>query len=334
VKWIPFSRQSILRDTLKEEIVTDELLAGYALGRLSGEEQERVEARMFEDKEILERLRVVEDELIDAYASGGLTEDERSRFQKYFLQSHADKERVEFARELAALASRRALSPRAKESPARRAHWSELLHIRNPWALVPLAAAVLIAIGALWLIFQTMRLNDRLELIQAQRDVQEKREQELEQQVAEERRRSQQLSEELERVRARQGIEEPTEPAPEPSARSFVSFILTPGAVRDRSSAPKLAIPSDSKQVRLQALFKTGGYRGYSAELQTVEGRVLWQRAGLTARKLRDHSSISVIVPASLFGDNDYILILKGVTSAGEESVGEYFFKVSREQSR
>src|SRR5688572_20372262 len=98
---------------------------------------------MFEDRDVFDRLRVIEDELIDSYAGGRLTDDERSRFQKYFLQSHDDRERVEFARELSALVSREARSARAKEPPARRAHWLEFLRIRNPWVLVSLAAAVL-----------------------------------------------------------------------------------------------------------------------------------------------------------------------------------------------
>lgn len=317
---------------MKEEIVTDELLVGYALGRLGDEEQERVEEIIFEDRQVFDRLRVVEDELIDAYASGRLTEDERSRFQKYFLQSKEDRERIEFARELAALASRETRSPRAKESPASRVHWFEVMRIRNPWVLVPLAAAVLMAIGALWLIIQMTRMNDRLEQIQAQREFQEKREQELEQQYAEERRHSQQLAEELERERARPGIEDQIEPVPGPSARSLVSFILAPGAARDRSSAPKLAIPPDAKQVRLEALFKTGGYRSYRAELQTVEGRVLWQRAWLTARKQGDQNAVSLDVAARVFRHDDYVLVLSGINPAGEEeSVGEYFFRVVRE---
>lgn len=310
---------------MKEEIITDELLIRYVLGQLSQEEQERVEDRMFEDRQFFERLLVVEDDLIDSYASGRLTEDERRRFEGRFLKTKEDVERISFARELAAYVSR--------DTPSKRARWLEFVRIGNPPVLVPLAAILLIAMGALWLVFQIVRLNDRLDEMRTQIDVQEKRGQELEQQVAEERSRNQQLLEELERERRRSEIEDRFQSPAQALAPGLVSFILSPGAVRDGSSATKLAIPPDAGRVRLQALFKTGDYPGFSAELQTVEGRVLWRRAGLKGRKSGENRAVTISVPANVLGEDDYILVIKGVSSAGEEeSVGEYFFRVVKKQ--
>ncbi|HWP42679.1 MAG TPA: hypothetical protein VNO14_05555 [Blastocatellia bacterium] len=313
---------------MKEEAITDDLLARYALGRLSEQEQERVEERIFTDRALFERLLAVEDDLVDAYAGGRLTVDERERFERYFLKSKEDGERVGFARELAAYVSRESKPPVSKETRSRQARWPELLRFRNPLILVPLAATLLIAVGALWLALQTVRLNDRLDELRAEREAQQKREQELEAQVAAERSRNEQLLAELEREQAQQELEAS---GSQPAAPGFLSFILTADAVRDRGAGTRLAIPPGVERVRLQALFKAGEYPSYRAELQTVEGRAIYERAGLRSRKRGDDLAVTLFVPASLFGEDDYILILSGITPSGEEeSVGEYYFRVTR----
>ena len=317
---------------MKDETIKDELLTRYALGRLTETEQKRVEEQMFADREFFERLLAVEDELIDAYASGRLAGDDRTRFEKYFLQSAEDRERVEFARQLSTFVSveSKAEKPKAREERnpfAWFASWGKIL--RNRLILLPLAATILFALVGSWLLIQTLKLNDSLEQIQMQKIAREKKAEELEQQIAEERRRNQQLAEELERERARR--EREVQPSTEPPTRSFVSFILTLGGVRGGGGTTKLTIPSDAKQVRLEALFKIGDYESYKAELQNIEGRVLSERAGLMARKKGDDKAVTLVLPSSIFGEEDYILVLNGVTSSGEEeSVGEYFFRVAR----
>ena len=228
-----------------------------------------------------------------------------------------------FARELAAYVS--------GKTPPKRSRWYGLLRADMFRSLVPLAAALLIAAGALWLVFQLIQMNDRLEEMRAERGVQEKRKQELEQQVAEAQGRYQQLAKELERERAQQEVEERTGLPSQAFSTGIVSFILRSGAVRDRSDTTRLVISVEAERVRLQPLFKTGNYQSYSAEIQTVEGRLLWERAGLKDRKRGDERVVTLLVPASLLSEGDYILILSGAASTGEkESVGEYYFRVDR----
>lgn len=309
---------------MKDETATDELLTRYALGRLSEVELERVEERIFSDRDFFERLLVVEDELIDAYASGRVRGDDRQRFQRYLLQNKADRERVAFARQLAEVVSRESVATRIKARPSWLSSWGESL--RSRWTPVLLAATVLLALGGSWLVFETVRLNRQLELLEAERIAAQKKTQELEQQIAGEREQNRKLSEDLDRERALR-VEQPRDDH-QPSSRSFVSLILSLGGVRDRGEAPTLTIPPDVDDVRIQARFKTGSYPIYRAELQTVEGRSLWRGSGLKARAAADGRAVSVSVPASVFREDDYILILKGVRAGEEESVGEYFFRV------
>lgn len=309
---------------MKDESIKDELLIRYVLGQLNEKEQERVEERMFASREFFERLKAVEDELIDGYASGQLTGDDRLRFEKYFLQSVEDHERIEFARELSAFVARESRARNSKPRFALLAGWSEFLRQRH--TLVPVTAAILLALVGSWLLIQTLRLNDSFEKMQIEKRAREERAAELEQQIAEERRRNDQLSQELERERAQLDREIP--PAPTPPA-PIVSFVLTLGGVRGSSSTTKLTISPEAKQVRLDALFSIGAYEGYRAELQAVEGRVLSERAGLKARRKGNDKVVSLTLPANMFSESDYILVLKGINSAGEEEiVGEYFFRV------
>jgi hypothetical protein len=314
---------------LKEESITDELLIRYALGLLSEQEQERVEERMFSDREFFDRLLVVEDDLIDAYAGGRLSRDESERFEKYFLQTIGDRERVGFARELAAVVTRGARAEKPGSRFKRLAAWREV--IRNRLVLIPVTSTILLALAGSWLLLETSRLNARLAEMRGEQAGKEREVQELEQQITEERRRSRELLEEIERERAGREIEDRARPEPQSSTPGFLSFILRLDAVRDRSATTSLSIPNDAKQVRLDALFKTGDYQSYRAELQTVEGRALWQRDGLRQRKRGGDKSVSLSLPANVLSEGDYILILSGITTAGEEaSVGEYYFRVTR----
>jgi hypothetical protein len=80
----------------------------------------------------------------------------------------------------------------------------------------------------------------------------------------------------------------------------------------------------------LHAPFKAGDYPGYRAELQTVEGTVVWKGSGLKARNTRDGKTVALTIPARVFAEQDYILMLLGVSHREEERVGEYFFRVVR----
>jgi hypothetical protein len=313
---------------LKDNQTRDELLIGYALGKLDEPEQERVEQKIFADKDFFERLLVVEDDLIDAYASGRLAEDDRNRFEKYFLKTIEDRERVEFARDLAALASRES---RMGSRPSR-------VGSLNPWRqnrfkLVPLAASVLLLFAVLWLVFQNQSLGRRIEHLDAEKTASHARAADLEQQIAEERQRSRQALDEL--SRAERDIEHLSQSAPRAFGSNLISVVLTLGAVRDAGAVKRVVIPASARGVRFDARFRVGDYSGYSAEIQTVEGKTLWRRDGLKARKTKDEKSVLVIVPTRTFSENDYILVLNGISSTQEQhSVGEYFFRVTRDSSK
>jgi hypothetical protein len=315
------------------------------LGRLDEPATGRVEERLFADRDLYDRLLAVEDDLLDAYAGGRLAGDDRRRFEERLLRTTQDRERAGFASALATLASRDEGKDASEDSPKRGAVAGFPSRLGRPSVILPLAATLLLASGVILLVIWTASLSDRLERLQAEKAVEEERvralerqlagdrsrEEELAGQVAEERRRNQELLEELERARrdAERGAPQ-REAAP-----SIVAALLTPGMSRSGGDVAQITAPPGTLQVRLSAVFRTGDHASYRAEVQTVEGRVVWSRAGLRARPRGEGRSVTVTVPASALRAGDYILSLSGVTAAGEaETVEEYFFRIVAGGSR
>ena len=315
---------------MRDETINEEALVRYLLGQMSEAEQEQVEAGYLGDREFFERLLAAEDDLIDAYARGGLPEAARERFENYFLRSAERRERVEFAREWLTFVSRPAAA-KTEAAPGRRVSWRESLRMKNFAVWIPLAAALVLALGGVWLFVQTAQWRRQLEQLRAEKAAAESREQELRQQVADERARSQQLLDELERERARRDLENRNQVETPPSRSGIVAFVLNLGLVRSAAEGRRLVIPPDARQVRLRVHFKVGDYRRYRAALETVEGREVWSRAGLSAQRRGRDKTVVLNVPASVLRDEDYILTLSGVTATGDPvGVGEYAFRVIR----
>src|SRR5690348_6306008 len=80
--------------------VDELLLVKYLLGKLTEEEQVRVEDRAFADREYMSALDAAEADVIDAYVSGDLSQGDRRAFELRFLTSPQRRSKIEFARAL------------------------------------------------------------------------------------------------------------------------------------------------------------------------------------------------------------------------------------------
>jgi hypothetical protein len=114
-------------------------MRAFLLGRMSEEEQERVEARVFGSDAAQEELLAFEEDLIDEYVGGGLSGPDRARFESYFLSSGRRERKVAVARAFAAGVA-------AEREPSKRA-WLTSRCVQLPLA----AAAGLAIVVAGWL---------------------------------------------------------------------------------------------------------------------------------------------------------------------------------------
>lgn len=321
---------------MKHDDDNEDLLVGYLLGQLSVSEQERIEQAYIADADLQERLAVVEDELIDDYVGGRLAATERAAFEAHFLNSPRRHERLAFARAwqqlVSALPTALPAEPRPQPAAARRPARRVVI-----WLL---AATVLLAIGSLWLIFETTRLSRELAHSQAERAALAQSEAELRQQVDDERARREALSRQL--AESRPELPGPGEPGSDRLSRplsAVATFMLTAGLARDTDERQTLNLPRTAEHVRLQLLFRennanrppdpAANQASYRATLRTPEGREVFSRDGLKAQP--KGAARMVVLPAASLAGGDYILTLERRTATNDyEAVAEYAFTVAR----
>ena len=83
----------------------------YLLGRLSDEEEEKIEERLMVDDELFEELEISKGELLEEYSAGELSQKDRKSLEDGYLVSPEGRERYTFSRALDRL-------PQRKPAPA------------------------------------------------------------------------------------------------------------------------------------------------------------------------------------------------------------------------
>lgn len=310
------------------ELNNERLIVRYLLGDLPEEQQVAIEDHAFADKDYLALLTAVENDLIDEYVRYELSATEQQQFERQFLASAERRKRVEFAKALA----------RVPSEPARLS-WRDSLYALitglNPAARFAVAAVMLLVIaGGAWLLVETLRLRSQLTQLQAQNQA---RQNELQQQVDVERRRSEELNARLsqekqqrdqsdESLRQLSETNNETIPPPRPV---IAALTLLPGMSRGGGDKPALVMPENARLVRLQiGIDPNEPYKTFAVELRTTAGRQVWTRENLT---VRTRGKVSLTLPASALKPGDYELRLSGLQEGGaSEDVGFYYFDVKK----
>lgn len=120
----------------------------YLLGKLSDEEQQKIEERLMVEDELLDEFEASKDEVIEDYHAGELTQNERHWLEAHFLASPEGRERYLFA-----LTKDRFYHPAPDPRP--RAGWFE--RVRSsvnvpPWMWATAgSAAIVILIGVVFI---------------------------------------------------------------------------------------------------------------------------------------------------------------------------------------
>src|SRR6185295_2535735 len=244
---------------MKDEMDIESVLVRYLLGQLSEEEQQQIEQRAFDDDEFYRQLLEVEDDLRCAYAQGALPAGQKGLFEKRFLIFADERKKVALAQDMIA-ELRIALVEDTSSAASSR---SERMSARSPLSWIfgsasPVmryamaAAALVVAAGVFWLLFETARLRNEINNLRGAA------EQQLEQRAAEERARAEQqdkqLREERERrVQLEEELAAQREQAGEQSARApIVALLLAPGLTRGGGETKRLVLPPGVERVRFQ----------------------------------------------------------------------------------
>jgi hypothetical protein len=309
---------------------SENLIRRYLLGQLPEAEQTALEETLLLDRGKFDQVWAVENAMVDSYVRGKMSRADRERFEGHYLASSLHRERVAIAELF--LKDTDETIDETVEVRERELAIPWLRSFLPRWAQPSLGAALVMAIfltlGAVWLFIERTRLTEQVAKVQNDAQTERAslkrreeelalRKQELEKEIADERRRSGQLKTELEQLRrARQSI-----------LPAFLSFLLTPAPMRDKNGPPPPTIPFVKSGMRLLMELAGSDYSGYQIRLQTVEGREILNK---TATRLgKDWAFATITLPAGTLAKGDYILVLSGRTARGEqEEIDQYFFRV------
>jgi hypothetical protein len=297
--------------------IDESVLVNYLLGKLTEEEQVRVEDRAFADRECLLAIDAAEADLIDAYVSGDLSRGDRRAFEQRFLTSPQRRSKVEFAQALA----RVAVEPAPADTPARNtaAGWLSFLNPIRVWnpALRYAGAmgAVVCLVGGTWLIVENASMRARVATLQAQSRGLAVGKQAVEQAL-------------------RQAQVRPTEtPAlPAPRIPVVASLVLLAGPTRSETRVEQLVIDRGVQLAHIEIpLEPRDEFPHFRVDLRTRGGKDILTLGDLPRRRSGQGFGVAIDIPSSILSSGDYELALKGLRDGEDaQEIGYYYFKVQK----
>jgi hypothetical protein len=266
----------------------------YLLNLASEEEREAVERGFFADDDSFERLQAAEDELFDAYAAAEMPAGERAAFEQRYLSSAEGRRRLAIAR---------ALRQRADEAAARLEGTPRGAKVRSIAIWAGLAAGLVAAATAAWLVRENARLNAEIVRLRAE--------------------------ERSGPTPAPSVAPSPTPPAPEgPRTAQDVRLPARPSA-----HAVDVTLAAGTQWVRLQvALREDEDSATFDAVIRRPGGEELWRQEGLAPK--RAGAPIVITAPARALADGEYVLSVEGEPSRESAApvARRYFLRLTRSQ--
>jgi hypothetical protein len=336
---------------VKRRSYSDQIIIRYLLNDLHAEAEMRFEEAYLEDGDLFEQVQALEVELIDDYVNGYLSDYERQRFERHYLTSEARRARIETARQLVQLCFSSSSSRDAvPASSGSEGWWSSLLSplrllMKQPLAQgFGLATAILLVLGS-GLVIEVLRLRGQLSEVNEERAELVRRADEVERQLALERRRpaddNTQRPAPSEKLRDVEGKQYPLAERfqPQASKGQTVFLALMPGS-RDikRPSTAVISTRTNSLELRIDLEGQeTSNLGPYRIVLRAVdEDKQIWAQEGIKPRRSRSTQYLVIRVPADRFraaGGQGFMLTLSARTTGSdryEELDSSYFEVTSR----
>jgi len=198
--------------------------------------------------------------------------------------------------------------------------------------------ALVLIIGAGWLVFDNVRLRHQVSQTQASQDELLHRERELQNQIKGQQSASSAAEQELARLRdeqkrleqelaKQQGIGEQHQPSS--GGLSVASFILAP-QLRGAGQIQIISVPAKTDLIAMQLRLEPNAYSLFSVSLLDQSGnQTLWRSTKLKAKVAANSKTLSLEFRAALLKPQTYVLRVSGISAKGvAEIVGDYPFRV------
>jgi len=334
--------------------VQENLTADFLLGKLTEEENIKIETEFFGENKHFEDILIAENDLIDAYVKGELSPEDKTRFESRLLLNPKQRQRVDFAETLVKYASS---LPAENEnlSFAESNWWAAFLQLFSAKPMLSYSfavAAFIFCAGAIWLAVNSsssqFSQNSELASVQTPEMVAEETEIPKSESGAplEREKSADKANPEIEttkdkspNVERRPQADKNQSPAAariEKTAKPaaiFSTIILPLGLTRDDTAPSKkfdIAVKTDFVNLQLN-LEDDNSFASYFAVLETVEGRQVWNGKILKSAKTKKQNLVTATISARLLKKGDYILTLKGLTKdRAFEPAGDYSFTINR----
>ena len=134
---------------MQQESITDALLREYLLGKVSDEEQERIENLFLTDPHMRESVLAIEQELIDDYLEDSLTEEDKERFVSRYAQTDEQQRKLRVTKSIIDWAVTEGTKPQAVAATV--SIWSRLgARLRlKPVFIVPITVTLVSVLAIL-----------------------------------------------------------------------------------------------------------------------------------------------------------------------------------------
>jgi hypothetical protein len=332
--------------------IDDQLLVRYVLGLLPDDQTELLDEASIADDDVAARLRVVEDDLVDGYVRGTLDAATLNRFESYYLSSPERREHVRFASSLiravdraAPRADKRPLEqpapgrPSESDAPLRVGEAAGLGNVqasgaasarRGLMAGLAAAAALLLAASAS-LLYQTGRLSRGLDQAQHESAALDRRTQELEQQLANQRAVNAETASRL--ARARESVpgstSTPLNRANATTGLPAFALVLLP---QTRAIGPisTLALSPGAERVAFDLQLETNDFPQYQVGLRDpATNGIIWRSDWMAPSPHADQATVAIVIPATLLKPQHFSIELRGrEAGGGGQVVGSYAFQI------
>jgi hypothetical protein len=296
--------------------LNDEHLVQYLLGALPEEETLRMDELSITDEDFVWRLRGVENDLVDAYLRSEMDAETLHRFTSFYLSSAKRREKVAFAEGLL-----RFQTKAATKSATRQSSWWSMFAAPRALLQFSAAAALLMALlAAGYLFFENARLRHEINESRTQWGFMDRRTQELEKQLEEQRTANASAQKQLELAHSS---------APGLDQLKTISMVLPPPA-RGLSAMKTITVHPGTDLVVLVLTLESVDFPRYRVFLKDpATDKTVWSSAEMEPAPMDDKQAISAGFRVDLLKHQNYIAEVVGLPRGkGAQVVGDYPFRV------
>ena len=306
----------------------EQLLVRYLLGALSREELERLDELSIVDDDFACRLSTAENDLVDSYVRKELSPADAERFTSVYLSSPRRRQRLEFAETL--LGFKPAARVQTEQTPAAPVQETPSVPVPEPprkrfslgwWprlAFAGISLALLLTAG--YLFRENLNLRKTMTTGADQQDSLLKTQQQLEQEVSQQRSANADLQRQLEQSHSQPNLEQ----------LKTVALLLPP-PMRGAARIPTLTIAPGTDLAVISLTLEADDFPAYRAALKDPSAnRVLWQSGDLQSSIAGEHKTVSISFPAALLKQQMYLVELTGIPAQRKpENIAAYSFRVT-----